>query len=599
MEVKKFDGVPTYDPNDPRFITVAETLPSGETVDVIYRKGMGGLTREQMDAMRNEGKMVSTFSYCAPLNVRTYDATPDIVCMQDTAVTMRDGVKIYADIYLPKNANGPVPVIISWGPFGKRASEGTADWKLMGVPPQTVSTMAKFESADPGYWCHYGYAVANVDPRGVGNSEGYVSNWGLQDGEDGYDFIEWAAQQAWCNGKCTLFGNSGVCMVIWRIAATQPPHLACIGAWEGTGDMYRESYTLGGITAAGYNNRMLNSIACKTYLEDGPNMLATHPYIDAYWESRIPRWERIKCPAYLCAGLCHIHNRGSFEAFRRIRSPKKWMRAHRDMEWPDTYNPENLDDLRKFYDRYLKDIHNGWEFTPRVRIDVMDAYGYDFMPKRPEKEFPLARTEYRKIYLDAATHSASYEPYATHSEVSYDPKTETTTFDIKFDEDTEIIGYMKLHLNVECRGHNNMDLFPWVKKLGQNGEYIPVHCMGENYRGAWGYFRCSRRELDPKWSTDFQPVQAHRKDEPMEPGKIYPIDIEFFPHSRIWHKGETLRVEIQGRFIYTEWFEDDHMVFDLDNGDGTHVIHTGGEYQSYLQIPYIPPKYQSGDYIYR
>ena len=128
MEVKKIDGVPTYDPKDPRFITVAETLPNGETVDVIYRKGMGGLSREQMDAMRNEGKMVSNFSYCAPLNVRTYDATPDIVCMQDIAVTMRDGVKIYADIYLPKNTNGPVPLIISWGPFGKRASEGTADW---------------------------------------------------------------------------------------------------------------------------------------------------------------------------------------------------------------------------------------------------------------------------------------------------------------------------------------------------------------------------------------------------------------------------------------------------------------------------------------
>ena len=32
--------------------------------------------------------------------------------------------------------------------------------------------MAKFEAADPGYWCHYGYAVANVDPRGIGNSEG-------------------------------------------------------------------------------------------------------------------------------------------------------------------------------------------------------------------------------------------------------------------------------------------------------------------------------------------------------------------------------------------------------------------------------------------
>lgn len=58
------------------------------------------------------------------------------------------------------------------------------------------------------------------------------------------------------------------------------------------------------------------------------------------------------------------------------------MRAHRDFEWPDSYNPENLEDLKKFFDRYLKDIHNGWEFTPRVRIDVMDAYDYDYASKR-------------------------------------------------------------------------------------------------------------------------------------------------------------------------------------------------------------------------
>ena len=459
--------------------------------------------------------------------------------------------------------------------------------------------MAKFESADPAYWCRYGYAVANCDPRGVGNSEGYVSNWGPQDARDGYDFIEWAAQQPWSNGRTTMFGNSGVCMVIWRIAAEQPPHLTCIAAWEGTGDMYRESFMPGGIDAPLRNNRMLSHVGCRTYVEDAPNMLATHHLLDEYWDSRIPKWEKIKVPAYICAGMCHIHNRGSFEAFRRIRSPRKWMRAHRDMEWPDTYNPDNLDDLKKFFDRYLKDIRNGWEFTPRVRVDVMDAYSYDYQPKRPETRFPLERTEYRKLYLDAATHSASYEPYAEHSEVSYDPKTETTTFDVKFDEETEITGYMKLRLYVECRGYHNMDLFVWVKKLGQKGEYIPIYCMEEPYRGAWGYFRCSRRELDPRWSTDFQPVQAHRKDEPMEPGQIYAVDIEIWPHSRIWHKGEILRVEVQGRFIETEWFEDSKMGFIEDNGDGIHVLHTGGEYQSFLQIPVIPPKYTSGEYVYR
>lgn len=598
MEVKRFNDVPPYEPDNDQFIIVPETF-EGETVDVIYRRGNPGKTRKQMDDMRARGEVVHMFNYSGELNPRTYEAAPGIICEQDVCVLLRDGTKIYADIYKPANITQPVPLIISWGPFGKRPAEGMGEWKLMGVPPQTVSEMAKFEAADPGYWCHYGYAVANVDPRGVGNSEGYVSNFGLQDGRDGYDFIEWAAKESWCNGKISMFGNSGVGMVVWRIAAEQPPHLTCIAVWEATGDMYRESFALGGITSPKFNEGIMNGIACKEYIEDGPNMLATHPFMDAYWESKIPRWKNIRVPAYVCAGLCHFHLRGSFEGYRRIRSAKKWMRAHREMEWPDTYHRDNLDDLRKFYDRYLKDIHNGWEFTPKVRLNVMDAYSYDYDDCREEKEFPIARTEYRKIYLDAKTGTGSYDPFSEASEVSYDPKTGLTTFDFKVPEHTELIGYIKARLYVECRGHDNMDLFLWVKKLGQNGEYLPIHCMDEPYRGAWGYCRTNRRELDPDWSTDFQPVQAHRKDEPMEQGQVYPVDIEIFPTSRVWHKGEHIRLEVAGRFIVTEWYEDPKVGFDTDNGEGTHVIHTGGEYASYLQIPFIPPKHQSGDYIYR
>jgi len=162
----------------------------------------------------------------------------------------------------------------------------------------------------------------------------------------------------------------------------------------------------------------------------------------------------------------------------------------------------------------------------------------------------------------------------------------------------EITGYMKLRLFVECRGHDNMDMFVWIKKYGINGEYIPLHCMEKDYRGAWGYMRTSRRELDAELSTDFHPVQAHRRDEPMEQGQIYPVDIEIWPHSRIWHKGEHLRIEISGRFIKTDWNMDQAVGF-VTNNSGRHVIHTGGQYESFLQIPYIPPKYRSGDYIVR
>lgn len=595
---KEFPKIfPFNEENKDKFKFAAEEL-CGEQVEVLYRKGHPGKTKEECDAIRAAGGEVRKFSICGPLNPRVYDCGNGIICMQDECVILRDGVKMYADIYRPKT-DEPVPVIVSWGPFGKRPSEGMDDWKLMGVPPKTVSIMAKFESADPAYWCRYGYAVANCDPRGVGHSEGDVSNFGVQDGQDGADFIEWVARQSWCNGKVGTFGNSGVGMVQWKIAAEQPEHLACIAVWEGTGDIYRESFCMGGIPNPIFNDAITETVAAQNYVEDGCNMLTLHPYMDAYWESKIPRWKNIKVPAYICGGWCHFHLRGSLEGFRRIRSTRKWLRVHRDMEWPDTYSPENLEDLRRFFDRYLREVRNGWEFTPKVRYDLMDAHGFDLIHNKEENEFPVARTQYKKLYLDAASGTIQDGEVAGESELVYDQKTDTAVFEYTFTEDTELTGYFKLHANIECRGYDNMDMFLWVKKYNADGEFIPVSCMKEPYRGAWGYFRGARRELSSQWSTDFQPVQAHLKDEPMEDGVVYPVDIEIWPTSRIWHKGEKLRLEITGHFVKTDWYEDGHMDFLDDNGDGLHVIHTGGSHQSYLQVPVIPPKYTSGDFVVR
>src|SRR4030042_690655 len=167
----------------------------------------------------------SIMRYCPPLNQRSYIPEPGIICDQDVPVTLRDGTIIYADIYRPiGRAN--LPAIVSWSYYGKRPAEAITEWQIMGVPPGTVSRMTKFESADPAYWCHQGYAVANVDPRGTGHSQGDINVFGTQDGRDGYDFVEWVAAQHWSNGKAGLFGNSGVAMPQWRIAAEQPPHLA-------------------------------------------------------------------------------------------------------------------------------------------------------------------------------------------------------------------------------------------------------------------------------------------------------------------------------------------------------------------------------------
>ena len=577
---------------------------NGEEYEVPFVKGNPGKTREEMEEMRASGNMnadpmAAMFSFCAKLNHHTYEAAPGIMCEQDVPMKLRDGTTIYSDIYRPISCTEKIPAIVSWGLFGKRPAEGQDNWKLMGVPPKTVSDLAKFECADPAYWCYYNYAVANVDARGVGNSEGNINLWGTQDAEDGYDYIEWLAAQEWCNGQVGLFGNSGVCMGNWKIAAAQPPSLACLAAWEGQGDLYRESYFCGGIPNPNYEANIIKEIACKNYIEDTVTMVNKYPFMNEYYKDKEVKWSNIKIPTYCTGGWVHHHLRGSIEGFRRIRSPKKWLRIHRDFEWPDNYRNENLEELRRFFDRYMKHIHNGWEFTPKVRLDVMDAYAFDYAPRREEKEFPIARTEYRKVYLNAGDMDGSYSPFETESETVYDPKTETTTFNFRVPEDIEVSGFMKLRLWVECRGHDNMDLFPWVMKLGQNKEYLPIECMGAPYRGAWGFLRCSHRDLHPTLATDFQPIHAHTGEERMKPGEIFPVEIEIYPHSRIWHKGEYISIQLAGHFIKTSWFHDVAMNHDVDNGDGKHVIHTGGKYDSYLQIPVIPPKYTSGDYVYQ
>ncbi len=578
-------------------------LHGGEEMDVVYLEGRPGLSAEQMIEARARGENVHWFRFCPALDPRAFEAAPGVTCHRDMSMRLRDGVKIYFDLYLPTREDKegtPVPLIVCWTMFGKRMSEGPQEWKILGVPDGAVTKMCKFESADPGYWCHYGYAVANVDPRGVGNSEGDCSMFGENDARDGYDFVEWCAAQPWCSGRISLFGNSGGAMPAWRIAAQQPPHLACIAPWEGTSDMYRESICVGGIPSGSFDRMIVNAIACSGWIEDLNENLKLHPHYDAYWQNKAVDFDKVLCPTYLTAGWCHFHLRGSLEAFRRIGSPQKWMRIHREFEWRDAYCSENLEDLRRFFDRYLRDVHNGWEYTPRVRMDVMDAYDFDLRPSRVEDDFPLRRTEYRRLYLDAKSRSAEYLPFPEESELCYDAEDAraSVAFDHTFREDTEISGYMKLRLWVECRGHDDMDLFIWIKKLGQDGQYVPVSCMDQPYRGAWGYMRVSARELDDGLSTDFQPVQAHRRTLKLAPGEIVPVDVEIWPHSRFWHSGETLRVEIAPAFVPTEWYEDARMGFVTDNG-GEHVFHTGGKYESYLQIPVIPPKYSIRGYELR
>lgn len=579
----------------PELFTKKEVF-NGQEIETLYRQARVPVDPEEgLDLSKLEGIAATAHGFCAKFNQRTYVTEDGLICEQDVPVVLRDGTTIYTDIFRPAGATN-IPCIVSWSYYGKRPGEAMSEWQVMGVPPGTISTMSKFESPDPGYWCHQGYAVANVDPRGTGHSEGDINMFGTQDAKDGYDFIEWIATQSWCSGRVGMGGNSCVAMTQFRVAAQQPPHLTCIAPWEATTDIYRESIFEGGIPALSFNEFIVASLTGPNKIDDQVAMGRKYPLMNAYWEDKIPDFKKIKIPTYACASYSHFHLRGSFNAFRKIRSTRKWMRAHREQEWPDLYNPNNIEDLKRFFDRYLKNINNGWEMTPRYRIEVMDAYDCDYQTNRPEKEFPLARTQYKKLYLNAANLSMEESSIEQEAKVKYDGNEGVVNFDMAFAEDTEITGYMKLRLWVEAEGHDDMDLFINIQKTDEEGNWLPTYILGEPHPGTWGKMRASHRALDEKLSTDFEPVQSHLAEEKLNVGEIVPVDIAIVPSSKIWHKGQKIRVQIAGRYIREGWFEP--LAWDTDN-KGNHVIHTGGAYDSFLQIPVIPPKYKAGDYVYR
>lgn len=525
-----------------------------------------------------------------------------IRCERDVPVKMRDGVPILIDIYRPEGGTN-LPAIVAWGPYGKQggyAPGGTIIPKgkyPLGVPENTFSKMARFEGPDPTYWCRYGYAVINVDSRGSGYSEGNVMFWGTREALDAYDLIEWVAAREWCNGRVTMQGTSWLAMTQWFTAALQPPHLACIAPWEGASDIYREFVVRGGILEVPLTEFVANLVAGNRYQEDIVAMARKYPLINGYWEDKIAKFENIKIPAYILAGYFNpFHPRGTFEGFERIPNPNKWLRVNNTFEWIEQYDPNGMEDLRRFFDRYLKGIHNGWEYTPRVRVTVLDPGRVD-ITNRPEDDWPLPRTQYQKFYLDAATKTLSPTPVERESSLRYDASEGNAIFTIKFNKETELTGHAKLRLWVEAVGSKDIDLFVRIGKLDEQGNDLHPLVFGCTDPGFPGYLRVSHRELDKVRSTPQQPYHTHRREQPLKPKEIVPVEIEIWPMGMLWHPGQQLRVYIGGHDMMAPAAQKALSPpgvppvwgFETRN-KGTHVIHTGGKYDSHILVPVIPPK---------
>ena len=536
---------------------------------------------------------------------RTETVRPGILVERDIEVPMRDGVKIYVDVYRPDSTD-KVPALVAWSPYGKHSPGGyDRFFKNGGVKPEWTSQYAAVEGPDPLRWVPNGYAIVNVDTRGVWNSQGKATFWNHAEGDDGYDLIEFLGVQDWCNGKVGLAGVSYLAIAQWQIAAKQPPHLAAINPWEGVSDVYREFAFHGGIPDSFFvplwNSSGVNSSL--TEVEDMVEMMKTHPLWDAYWETKRAHLANIVCPAYVVASWTDqgLHTRGTLQAYREISSKQKWLEIHGRKKWEYYLQPENVEKQKKFFDCFLRGIRNEVLQWPKVRLEVRDKF---YVGKfRNENEWPMARTEYRKLYLDARSGSMKTTPYLAKSKVTYDApgdgsrcpsayRDERAQFSYKFGRPTELLGHMKLRLWVEAEGNDDMDLFVAVQKFDKNGRYVGFAAFNAMEDGpvALGWLRASHRELDPLRSTPEQPWYQHRREQKLTRGEVVPVDIEIWPSGTRFNTGESLRVIVQGSDIYryADWIRMHGHRQSINRG--RHIVHTGGKYDSHLLIPVVQPK---------
>jgi predicted acyl esterase len=514
---------------------------------------------------------------------------------RNVTVRMRDGVGILIDIYRPAAAPGPLPILVGWSPYGKHNTSARLAWPAAGVADGWISAHTAFEAPDPAYWCAAGYAVVYPDPRGSWYSQGELRHGGLGEAEDCYDLIEWLAERPWTNGKIGMTGVSYLAAIQWQVACLRPPHLAAINPWEGFTDWYREFAFHGGIPETSFLPRGCDNLQWSTTrTEDTPANVRAHPLYDAYWASKESDLEAIVAPAFVVASWSDqgLHTRGTLEAYKRISSRQKWLEVHGRKKWGYYYDPASSAKQRQFFDHFLHREDAAVPAWPKVRIEVRERANIGTF--RPENEWPLARTDFRRLYLDARTGTLHGEPPESASVAQYDPLSESgrAVFDYRFEQPTELTGHMKLRLWVAAVGADDMDLFIAIEKLDRSGALVPFvfYALLENGPVALGWLRVSHRELDQSRSRPEQPLHPHTREWFLHPGEPVPAEIEIWPSATGFAAGERLRVVVQGRDTLTAGLPNAPFLrHESTRNRGTHLIHTGGGFDTHLLVPVNPP----------
>jgi uncharacterized protein len=477
------------------------------------------------------------------------------VRMEQVWIPMKDGIRLAATLYMPDGAKSAekFPALLEYLPYRKDDGTAAGDY-----PKHT-------------YFAHRGYVSVRVDIRGFGASEGVPPEreYSEQEQQDGEEVIVWLAHQPWSNGNVGMFGISWGGFTALQMAMRHAPGLKAIVAIHATAELFHDDvHYVDGIAhvdefelnmdmAQGWVGAPDYSLDAKTL---GPRfdsppwslLYLKHQHDGPFWRDRVRPLNEITIPTFLIGGLQDGYRDNVTDMLMKSKAPIKAIVGPWNHSFPNDadFGPrvEWRDQAVRWFDYWLKGRDTGVVQDPRLVI-----YMQHWRPPDPnlqsvpgewrrEDVWPPASARDTTLFLQANhtlgdssgtrdTHQLKYVPTVGveagfwWGELLSDPRP-VDAFSLVYDsapleQDVAILGRPHALLQASATA----PLADWFARLSDvSPDGTVTQITGAGINGA----------------------QRDSMSEPhdLEPGKVYPINIEMHLTSWVFPKGHRIRVAI-------------------------------------------------------
>jgi predicted acyl esterase len=511
--------------------------------------------------------------------------------LQEAWIPMPDGVRLAADLFLPRGgAPGErFPVLLEYLPYRKVEDRGR-NHPLY------------------AYFVRRGYAVARVDLRGTGSSEGTLVEYEYSDREqrDAEVVIDWLAKQDFSTGKVGMFGISWGGFNSIHLAMRRPPALRAIVAVMATDDLFQDDvhYIDGQLCIDTYEiaqdlENALPAAPGFTIDEDYfRERFDTTPWLPIFkrqqrdgpfWNrtSLNERYDSIEIPTFVIGGWYDQYPDSLMRIVQHLKSPLKAIIGPWAHTFPHVGYPKPLIEWRheavRWFDHWLTGRDSGIMDEPTLAVFVRDWHPPD--PRleeipgewRFEEGWPLERAREQVLYPHPdhslgesapakAAHALRYVPTVGvenglwSGEVVGDQRpidAYSLVYDTQpLEDELEILGMPRVRLNASA----DAPLARWFVRLSD------VAPDGSVTQTSWAGLGGAQR-------------RSAEDPEPLEPGREYPLEIELRFTSWTFPKGHRIRLSVNN----AQW----PMIWPTPHPMTT-TLRLGGEDPARVVLPVVP-----------